>query len=100
MVNEYRRLKAVWSREAQEDLRTMHNLRAEGILTEILAQEINAEIDADTIRWAQRNGAVELNRPSEREWWDHYWAIHGDLDDEQTYYEHRSESCNWQKEGF
>lgn len=36
-----RKLKAVWSYEAQQDLRSQHNLDAEAELTAVLAQEIN-----------------------------------------------------------
>jgi len=40
-----RKLKAVWSYEAQQDLRSQHNLDAEAELTGVLAQEINLEIE-------------------------------------------------------
>ena len=38
-----RKLKAVWSYEVQQDLRSQHNLDAEAELTAVLAQEINLE---------------------------------------------------------
>jgi hypothetical protein len=44
-----RKLKAVWSYEAQQDLRSQHNLDAEAELTAVLAQEINLEIDREII---------------------------------------------------
>jgi hypothetical protein len=44
-----RKLKAVWSYEAQQDLRSQHNLDAEAELTAVLAQEINLEIDREVI---------------------------------------------------
>ena len=44
-----RRLKAVWSYEAQQDLRSQHNLDAEAELTAVLAQEINLEIDREVL---------------------------------------------------
>lgn len=44
-----RKLKAVWSYEAQQDLRSQHNLDAESELTAVLAQEINLEIDREVL---------------------------------------------------
>jgi hypothetical protein len=44
-----RKLKAVWSRETQEDLRSQFNLDAEAELTRVLANEINAEIDKEIL---------------------------------------------------
>jgi hypothetical protein len=46
----YRELKARWSQEAMEDLRAIHNINAEAILTEVLAAEINNEIDDEISR--------------------------------------------------
>jgi len=40
-----RKLKAVWSMEAQQDLRVFHNLDAESKLVDILAKELLQEID-------------------------------------------------------
>jgi hypothetical protein len=48
IVAKSRKLKAVWSREAAEDLRSFHNLDAEKAL--ILAKEINAEIDREILQ--------------------------------------------------
>jgi len=45
-----RRLKACWSIEAQQDLRSMHNLEAEKELTDFLAEEINREIDMEVLK--------------------------------------------------
>lgn len=39
-----RRLRAVWSRDAQQDLRSMHNLEAEAMLTQLMGQELQGEI--------------------------------------------------------
>lgn len=44
-----RKLKAVWTFEAQQDLRSQHNLDAEEELTAVLAQEINLEIDREVL---------------------------------------------------
>lgn len=44
-----RKLKAVWSHEAQEDLLAMHNVCVEKELTDILAKEIQAEIDKEIL---------------------------------------------------
>lgn len=45
-----RKLKAVWSYEAAEDLRACHNIGAEKALADILAKEINAEIDREILQ--------------------------------------------------
>jgi len=50
-----RKLKAVWSREAQEDLRAVHNIDAAAKLSEVLAREIVAEIDAEVIEDISNN---------------------------------------------
>lgn len=44
-----RKVKAAWSYEVQQDLRSQHNLDAEAELTNILAQEINLEIDREVL---------------------------------------------------
>jgi hypothetical protein len=49
IVARTRKLKAVWSYEAQQDLRSQHNLDAEAELTAVLAQEINLEIDREVL---------------------------------------------------
>jgi len=49
VVAKTRKLKAVWSYEAQQDLRSQHNLDAEAELTAVLAQEINLEIDREVL---------------------------------------------------
>lgn len=59
-----RKLKAVWSREAAEDLRAFHNLDAEQALTDILAKEINAEIDREIIE--DLKSAAEKGRDVEK----------------------------------
>ena len=42
-----RKLRAVWSRDSAEDLRQWHKLDCESELTELLAREINQEIDQE-----------------------------------------------------
>jgi|GEM_PF-6828095 len=49
IVATQRKLKAVWSREAAEDLRQFHNIDAEAELTNILAKELQAEIDREIL---------------------------------------------------
>lgn len=49
ITSKTRKLKAVWSYEAQQDLRSQHNLEAESELTAVLAQEINLEIDREVL---------------------------------------------------
>lgn len=65
-----RKLKAVWSREAAEDLRAFHNIDAEKALTDILAKEINAEIDREILQdliWGtQGQTAAEKGQETER----------------------------------
>jgi len=55
-----RRLRAVWTMDAQQDLRAMHNLNAELELTEILAAEIMDAMPEFTTRRqrAERDGRV------------------------------------------
>lgn len=53
-----RKLKAVWSYEAQQDLRSQHNLDAEAELTAVLAQEINLEIDREVLGDLRKNAGT------------------------------------------
>jgi hypothetical protein len=53
-----RKLKAVWSYEAQQDLRSQHNLDAEAELTAVLAQEINLEIDRECVQDLRQNAGT------------------------------------------
>lgn len=53
-----RKLKAVWSYEAQQDLRSQHNLDAEAELTAVLAQEINLEIDREILTDLRTNAGT------------------------------------------
>ena len=53
-----RKLKAVWSYEAQQDLRSQHNLDAEAELTAVLAQEINLEIDREVLGDLRNNAGT------------------------------------------
>lgn len=52
---EYRKMKVRWSREAQEDLRACHNIDAEKALADIMAREINYEIDKEVLRDLSNN---------------------------------------------
>lgn len=53
-----RKLKAVWSFEAQQDLRSQHNIDAEAELTQILAKEINLEIDREIVGDLRKNAGT------------------------------------------
>lgn len=53
-----RKLKAVWSYEAMQDLRAQHNLDAEAELTAVLAQEINLEIDREVLSDLRNNAGT------------------------------------------
>jgi hypothetical protein len=53
-----RKLKAVWSFEAQQDLRSQHSLDAEAELTAVLAQEINLEIDREVLTDLRNNAGT------------------------------------------
>jgi hypothetical protein len=44
-----RKLKTTWSLEAAQDLKSVHNIDAEGTLTDLMADEIVAEIDREII---------------------------------------------------
>lgn len=57
LISTIKKLKAVWSYEAQQDLRKQHCLDAEAELTAILAQEITLELDR-MILTDLRNGAA------------------------------------------
>jgi hypothetical protein len=45
-----RKLKAVWTMEAQEDVRQWHGIDAAQELSDILAEEISAEIDEEILK--------------------------------------------------
>lgn len=47
--SQHRKLKAVWSMEAQQDVRAMHNLGSENALAAIMAKEIQTEIDNEIL---------------------------------------------------
>lgn len=53
-----RKLKAVWTYEAQQDLRSQHNLDAEQEITSVLAQEINLEIDREILLDLRNNAGT------------------------------------------
>ena len=53
-----RKLRAVWSYEAQQDLRSQHNLDAEAALTAVLAQEISLEIDREVLTDLRNNAGT------------------------------------------
>jgi len=58
IVSITRKLKAVWTYEAQQDLRSQHNLDAEAELTSVLAQEINLEIDREVLTDLRNNAGT------------------------------------------
>lgn len=53
-----RKLKAMWSFESQQDLRSQFNLDAEKELTTVLAQEINLEIDREILNDLRLNAGT------------------------------------------
>lgn len=53
-----RKLKAVWSFEAQQDIRSQHNLDMEAEITAVLAQEINMEIDREVLTDLRTNAGT------------------------------------------
>ena len=53
-----RKLKAGWSYEAQQDLRSQHNLDAEAEITGVMAQEINLEIDREILSDLRTNAGT------------------------------------------
>lgn len=44
-----RKIKAAWTFEAQQDIRSQHNMDAEAELTAVMAQELNLEIDREIL---------------------------------------------------
>lgn len=60
-----RKLKAVWSYEAAQDMKSMHNLDAEAELTKALADAINAEIDAEVLADLRE---LSGQKDKEKEW--------------------------------
>lgn len=58
IVAKTRKLKAAWTYEAQQDLRSQHNLDAEAELTAVLAQEINLEIDREVLTDLRNNAGT------------------------------------------
>lgn len=58
IVAKSRKLKATWSHEVQQDLRSQHNLDAEAELTALLAQEINLEIDREILTDLRNNAGT------------------------------------------
>ena len=72
IVAKTRKLKAVWSYEAQQDLRSQFNLDTEQELTSVLAQEINLEIDREILTDLRLNaGTISA--------WDFNTAMGGTL---------------------
>ena len=63
-----RKLKAVWSYEGQQDLRSQHNLDLEQELTSVLAQEINLEIDREILTDLRQNAGTVAS-------WDYSTAL-------------------------
>jgi hypothetical protein len=55
-----RSLKANWSIEAEQDLRSFHNINAEAELAAVIAAEINAEIDQEILRDLRNNSPKPL----------------------------------------
>jgi hypothetical protein len=58
IVAKTRKLKAVWSFEAEQDLRSQQNISAEAELTAVLAQEINLEIDREVLTDLRNNAGT------------------------------------------
>lgn len=58
IVSKTRKLKANWSFEVQQDVRSQHNLDAEAELTAVMAQEINLEIDREVITDLKNNAGT------------------------------------------
>jgi hypothetical protein len=102
LTEKLRKLKAVWSMEAQQDLRIMHNLDAEAELTRMIIEDFHAEMDHAIIKEELR-----IRQHEEARWSDpQYYGYFPDdpsqyITADEHYYEHRNEtSINWQKEGF
>jgi hypothetical protein len=96
-------MKAVWTREAQDDLRAWHNLDAEGELAVMLAREINAEIDRETVI-DLRTARDMANFPSPQPSHDYRfrYSIEQARRERELRQRRRPEKdkINWKKEGF
>lgn len=68
ITSKTRKLKAVWSYEAQQDLRSQHNLDAEAEITAVLAQEVNLEIDREILTDLLQNAGTVSS-------WDYNTAL-------------------------
>ena len=64
IIPSQRKLKAVWSYEAAQDLRAFHNIDAEKALADTLAKEINEEIDREILQ--DLRTAAEKGQETER----------------------------------
>jgi hypothetical protein len=53
-----RKLKAVWTVESAQDIRSQHNLNAEEEITNVLSQQINLEIDREIITDLRQNAGT------------------------------------------
>ena len=70
-----RRLRAVWSREAQQDLRAMHNLEAEAMMTQLMSRDLLSDTSENVT-------LVGNNRVWKKGWKPEFLDV------------------NWMKEGF
>ena len=68
ITSKVRKLKAAWTYESQQDLRSQHNLDAEAEITSVLAQEINLEIDREIIGDLRTNAGTTTS-------WDYNTAL-------------------------
>ena len=64
-----RKLKAIWSMEAQNDLRSMHNAQAQSELSSLLASEIISEIDAEILKDLRTNSEMRDSITKGMQWW-------------------------------
>jgi hypothetical protein len=99
-------LRARWTYEAQQDLRAFHNLNVEAELTDILASEMQREIDVEVVRDIRNNNQSLYDA-------FHYlddYLDHSDSEMVTISLTQRYSSChkrmpvpdraNWRKEGF
>lgn len=68
-----RKMKAVWSMEAAQDL-SVHNLAAEDELTQILCKELQEEIDREIIEDLRKYAAIQKKKKKYRSI-DDLWEI-------------------------
>ena len=78
ITNVQRRLKAVWSLEAAQDLRCIYGIEAGEQLSDLIAKEITNEIDEEILRDLVRNAKFKKSKKMARSI-DDDWQVSCDV---------------------